>query len=325
MADRLPKVLCTSVIRSSHVGDSHGGIYLVDLETGTHEQKLDWNDGSIDWAGRGGDRGLRGIAFDGDDIYIAASDEIFVFDRAFKIVRSIRNRYLKHCHEIQIADGKLYLTATAYDSILVYDLAARRFVAGYCIRNPVPDDAMPATLKFGAFDPEESKGPVPGDTLHINSVSVANGIINLCGVRLSQLITIGPKGPGVYATLPAWTHNARPFRGGVLANVSAFDCIGWLDSGGVLLRRFPIPRFPDHELVHGDVPGDHARQAFGRGLCVIESRSTNGAESGGLVIGGSSPASVTAYRLDSGELLKTVTLTRDVRNTVHGLEIWPFD
>lgn len=31
----------------------------------------------------------RGIAFDGDEICIAASDEIFVFDRAFTIERSI--------------------------------------------------------------------------------------------------------------------------------------------------------------------------------------------------------------------------------------------
>ena len=54
---RLPAILCTTVVRSSHVGDSHGGVYLVDLETGKYEQKIDWNDGSIDWSGRGGGRG----------------------------------------------------------------------------------------------------------------------------------------------------------------------------------------------------------------------------------------------------------------------------
>jgi len=32
----------------------------------------------IDWVGRGADRGLRGIVFYDGNIYIAASDEIFI-------------------------------------------------------------------------------------------------------------------------------------------------------------------------------------------------------------------------------------------------------
>lgn len=327
---RLPKVLCTTVVRSSHVGDSHGGVYLVDLETGSHEIKVDWNDGSIDWSGRGGGRGLRGIAFDRDDIYIAASDEIFVYDRDFRILRSIRNRYLGLCHEIQIADGRLYLTATAYDSILVYDLALQRFVAGYCLRNAQPEKPTPESLRrvklaFGAFDPEDVKGPPPGDTTHINSVWVENGVIYVGGVYLSNLVAIDREGPKNFAPLPIWTHNARPYRDGVLANTTAQDCIGWFDRNGTLLRRFTIPRFPYQALQHADLPKDFARQAFGRGLCLYETGVSNGTPSETLLIGGSSPASVTAYRFDSGAILKTVTLTMDVRNAVHGLEIWPFD
>ena len=76
---RLPTVITTSVIRSAHQGESHGGIYLVDLESGTATQKTDWNNCDIDWEGRGGDRGLRGIAFHGQDIYVAASDEIIIY------------------------------------------------------------------------------------------------------------------------------------------------------------------------------------------------------------------------------------------------------
>ena len=134
MTPRLPMVLTTTVIRSVHEGSSHGGAYLVDLETGAIRQVLDWNDGSIDWSGRGGGRGLRGIAYHGEEIFIAASDEIFVFDREFRRLRSIRNPYLKLCHEIVIDAGRLYLTSTGFNSILVYDLAADRFTAGYCLR-----------------------------------------------------------------------------------------------------------------------------------------------------------------------------------------------
>jgi hypothetical protein len=323
----LPKVLCTSVIRSSRPGDSHGGVYLVDLETGVHECKVDWNDGSIDWAGRGGDRGLRGIAFHGDEIYIAASDEIFVYDRDFRVKRSIRNRYLGLCHEIKIVDDQLYVTATAYDSVLVYELAKHRFVAGYCIRNPrrerpTPESLRNAKLSFGAFDPETDKGPPPGDTTHINSVWAERGVIYVCGLKFPHMIAIARDGPGAYARVPPFTHNARPFRGGVLANATAEEIIGWFGRDGQRLRAFGIPRFPLQALEHADLPQDYARQAFGRGLCVREAPEAAGPDE--LLIGGSSPASVTAYRLDSGEILRTVTLTMDVRNAVHGLEIWPY-
>jgi hypothetical protein len=73
---RLPIVVLSSVIRSAHQGESHGGVYLVDMASGQVEQVLDWNRAEIDWEGRGGDRGLRGIAFHGDRLFLAASDEI---------------------------------------------------------------------------------------------------------------------------------------------------------------------------------------------------------------------------------------------------------
>ena len=58
----LPKVICTSVIRSSHRGEAHGGCYIVDIKTEKVTQVLDWHEKTINWEG-GGDRGLRGIAF----------------------------------------------------------------------------------------------------------------------------------------------------------------------------------------------------------------------------------------------------------------------
>ena len=75
---RLPKLIATSVVRGSQQGESHGGVFTVDFEAQDGAQHVDWNAADIDWEGRGADRGLRGIAFDGDDIYIAATDELFV-------------------------------------------------------------------------------------------------------------------------------------------------------------------------------------------------------------------------------------------------------
>ena len=80
---RLPTLLASSVIRGSRLGESHGGLYRVDLERGTAELKLDWNDTGIDISGRGGDRGLRGIAFHGERILVAANAELLVLDQDF--------------------------------------------------------------------------------------------------------------------------------------------------------------------------------------------------------------------------------------------------
>jgi len=126
-----PKIITTSVIRSTQQGESHGGVYLIDLNSEKVKQVIDWNKMDIDWAGRGMDRGLRGIAFHDKKIYIAASDKIFEYDQNFKLINSYINRYLKHCHEIFIINSKLYSTSTGYNSILEFDLVSEKFVYGY--------------------------------------------------------------------------------------------------------------------------------------------------------------------------------------------------
>ena len=78
-------LVATSVVRGTRQGESHGGVYLIDLEKQRAKQTIDWNTADIDWQGRGWDRGLRGIAFDGDRVFIAASDELFEYDKSFNL------------------------------------------------------------------------------------------------------------------------------------------------------------------------------------------------------------------------------------------------
>ena len=53
---RLPTVVFSSVVRSTRQTESHGGVYLLDLETERLEQMIDWDDPTIDFTTRGGDR-----------------------------------------------------------------------------------------------------------------------------------------------------------------------------------------------------------------------------------------------------------------------------
>jgi len=316
-----PTVIVSSVIRSADQGQSHGGVYLVDLAAGLADQVIDWNASSIDWEGRGGDRGLRGIAFYDQRLYLAASDEIFVYDRAFRQLGSFRNPYLKHCHEIFVTDGRLFATSTGFDTVLEYDLKTERFVRGYLLRF---GELWRARRRLGirprptfrTFDPETGDGPEPADTSHLNNAFVDGSSLYCSGVNMGTLWRISEDRLTRHARIPYGTHNARPFRDGVLLNHTATDRIAFVSRRGAVIRSYPIKRFPSEQLNHAELPQDRARQAFGRGLAVLSDEA---------FVAGSSPATVTLYRFDPPEVLVSVNITMDVRNAVHGLEIWPFE
>jgi len=325
--ERLPTVIASTVVRSAHQGESHGGVYRIDLETEAVEQVIDYDDTSISWEGRGGPRGLRGIAFYEDEVYLAASDEIFVYTKDFRLVRTIRNEYLRHCHETYIIDDTMYVTATGRDSVLEYDLRTRSFVKGYNIwfeglsrlfnmrgynLNVNHFSVMP---RFRIFDPNSGEGPpANSNTCHLNCVFYEGGVLFVSGTRCARLLAINDSKLTSYARINYGTHNARPFGEGVLLNDTRNNSVRYLPHRGEAIS-FPIKRYEEQTLLNSGLPQDHARQAFGRGLCILGE---------GLIAGGSSPSTISVYDLNTSRTVKTVNLTMDVRNTVHGLEVWPF-
>jgi hypothetical protein len=323
-SERLPRIVNTSVVRSAHKGESHGGVFLIDLTDRAVEQVLDWNDDSIDWEGRGGDRGLRGIAFHDGRIFLAASDEIFIYDQRFGREGSLRNRYLRHCHEIFVAGDRLFATSTGFDSVLECDLTTGSFVRGYCVRfsGLFRNRQLRPRLKLrphpslSTFDPNGEDGPSPADTSHINNVHVAGTSIYLSGMGLGNLWKIEDSRLSSYARIPYWTHNAHPFRDGVLLNWSSKDRVALFSRRGRVLRAVDVPQYSRDKLEHSDLPRDFAREGFARGLTTIDDR---------LVVGGSSPSTITLYDLDDAKAIESLNISMDVRNCVHGLEIWPFD
>ena len=98
-------------------------------------------------------------------------------------------------------------------------------------------------------------------------------------------------------------------------NHTGTDRVCLLGRDGSTRESFDVPHHDPAALTHV-VEQEKARQGFARGL-------TTGA--GDLVVGGSSPATVSLYRRGLPQPLRSVTLTMDVRNAIHGLELWPFD
>jgi hypothetical protein len=305
------KLVTTSVVRGSHQGESHGGVYLVDLDSRAVEQVLDWDKAGIDWQGRGWDRGLRGIAFDGGHVYIAASDELFAFTPDFRPAGSWRNPYLKHCHEVAVWERRLYLASTGFDSVLAFDLDAREFCWGMHV----------VTSKFRfqgrAFDPRKDEGPLMLNKLHLNNVHCTRGGMYLSGMKTGGMLLFNGREVNMAVELPPGTHNARPFRDGVLFNDTAANLLRYAGRGdGREDRAMAVPTYPADALLHADMDQSGlARQGFARGLAVL---------SGSVVAGGSSPSTVSVYDLAANQRLLSVNLTMDVRNAIHGLEVWPY-
>jgi hypothetical protein len=117
------------------------------------------------------------------------------------------------------------------------------------------------------------------------------------------------------ATLPDGTHNARPYRSGVLFNDTQKNVVRFVPQQGKQ-GVFNLPVYNPALLTHTELDDSRvARQAFGRGLCVI---------SHSLVAGGSSPSTVTLYDIDQMKTTLSLNLSLDIRNAIHGLETWPF-
>lgn len=247
---------------------------------------------------------------------------------------------MKHCHEIDRRDDQLYLTSTGFDSILKFDLSDERFTRGYhlyfeslpkiingcCskgvgllsllngfkIANKIIFRPKP---KIESFNPEEDDGPNRKDTLHINNVFVDGHKIFLTGIKIGHLLYIDKDEVKSHNPIPYTTHNARPFREGLIANLTSSNKILYLNLKNHTALTFDIIRYPEDKLLNSELPKDHARQAFGRGLVVTKD---------GFVIGGSSPATISVYDLEKKKPVKTVNITMDIRNAIHGLEIWPY-
>ncbi len=309
-ANKIPRLIATSVVRGSEKGQSHGGVYTIDFSIPQVTQHIDWNTSNIDFTGRGWDRGLRGIAYNQEDVFIAASDELFCYNPDFEVRASYTNRYLKHCHEICKKDNYLFLTSTGYDSLLVFDLVARQFTWGLYISR---DGQKWLGQKF---DPESTAGPPPSNNYHINMVHVNQHGIYFSGLNTRAVLKVdGQMNISEVSNLPAGAHNARPFRNGLLFNDTQSDAVRYVARDGAECA-FGVPRYKDSELDFMGVDDSRvARQAFGRGLCVI---------SESLVAAGSSPSTVSIYDLNSRERIAAVNISMDVRNAIHGLEVWPF-
>ena len=304
------KLVATSVIRGSCKGESHGGIYIVDLEKERVYQTVDWTKTDIDWQGRGGDRGLRGIAIHKDRIFVVASDELFEYTPNFELVASHRNQYLKHCHEICVHEHHLFITSTAFDTILTFNLRKNTFDNALMVKTDGKN------LFMGRYNPNSDEGPLPMNKLHINNIFCEEGGMYIAGLRTKGLLLYNGNRLGISTTLPTGTHNARPFREGIIFNDTQSNKLRYATPDKKNDCALSVPLYASTELLNTEMDDAQiARQGFGRGLCAINDT---------LIAAGSSPATVAIYDLEQKKMQKAINFSKDIRNTIHTVAVWPY-
>jgi len=297
------KVIATSVIRTSRPKKSHGCLYLIDMAKKDFCEVLSWTE-KIEYSGRGYERGLRGIACYDGSVYVASDKQIQIFDTRFKEVGTIASEYFKDIHEIFIRDGKLYITSTAFDAILIYNLQDERFERGLLKRKD---------QRIREFDPEKTRQIEKKSTNHLNSVYVdKEENIYMAGTMMDKMVVVNGDEERVYAFLPLGSHNARPFKDGLIMNDTASQNIAYHDLKGKQVKVWKVKEFKKKEIKF--YRSDKiAKPGWARGLCFYEN----------YIIGGSSPSNISVFDFD-GACINNITLTNDVRNCIHGLAIFPY-
>jgi len=294
------KLITTSVIRGSKKGESHGGAYVIDVERQDVRQVMDFESTDNDGQSRDWDRGLRGIAIDGETVYFVAGDTLLAFTPDFKPIGSWRNPYLKHADEMSIFERSLYIVSTGYDSILAFELDEKKFFWALHV------DLDRFNFKGSIYDPTGDEGPLLLSKLHLNNVHANDDGMYISGAKSGGLLHFNGEAVNMSITLPEGTHNAQPFRDGVLFNDSEADAVRYASRSGEEDRALKAPEYDPVDIEH---------KGIARGLCPINDR---------IVAAGSSPSTISLHDLLESKTLLSVNLSMDIRNEIHGIAVWPF-
>ena len=299
------KLLASAVVRGDRQDADLAGLYLVDLDHQTVDRVAGLEDAAKDWVKRGRELGFRGIAIDGERIYCMASDELFAFGPDFTLLGSWRNPYLKFCRGVAVFGRKLFIASSGFDSIVGFDLDAQHFDWALQI--------LTQGFETGAhpFDPNSDDGPIMLGKLDIRDVYCDTSGMYVTAER--GMIRFSGKHINTAVELPPGSHNARPYRDGVLFNDSLAGELRYAGRGeGEEDRAMPVPHY--YDVLHRDHCKDAlANAGFARGLCQLSATT---------VAGGSSPAAISVHDLAGNQTLLSVRLSPDARSSIHSIAIY---
>jgi len=315
----MTKVIVSSVIRASQKGDEHGHIFLADLDSEDFECVFSLADQDINWAGRGGERGIRGVQVYDDYIFAATNDELILFDKYFNIESTYTCPWLGGMHEIAIdlKEGILYLTSTTYNAIVSFVIREEKFLNAFHFSKNLDSVSAhnPNTKPGWIIKLKIKKGWAVS---HLNNVQVdTTGKVRVSGYYSDRFVSISNPQDEI-VKIPLGTHNPQIiYEKGqpvVIYNDSERDRLVVGKPSGEVIRDAKAPVLPTGHFV--DIPRNEkiARHPWCRGLAVNNE----------LIVAGSTPAMINVYKRDTLRFVKSITMRQDIRHAIHGLTFWPY-
>ncbi|HEV2590289.1 MAG TPA: hypothetical protein VGU02_00220 [Gaiellaceae bacterium] len=312
------RVVASTVVRESVFGrQATGWIYDVDFDSGRVESRIASPSPvapSSEANPRGGVRGGRGVAFTPSGVVVAAYDTLVAYDDDWQPAEQMKSPLFAGLHEIDWDGSALWAAATAIDAVLRIEPDGTVTVAW----DPHAESGRALGLPPRAGTLSDETTPARLNHCHVNGVTRRNGalVVHLgllqrrrtikdraahrlaratgesCVVRLN-----GSPTPQVLARLAGGTvptHNGQFVDDETVAvNDSSCNTLRLYDAtSGVEQRSFPMPG----QWLRGLEP-------LGDGRALL----------------GTAPAAIHLVDLGSGRIERTVTLSDDPNEAVHGL------
>lgn len=299
------KIICTTVVRAAEHGSSHGGLYVIDVEEESVIHHAPYDEHFVNDNERGGERGLRGICVLDDRIIVASATSLIELDKeTFEVVRKLEDREIfRSIHEICFFANSIWVTCTALDCVAQIDLDFN-LVGFYQILGESKPDHKALTGKT-IVDPSKA---TDNDDYHINSISSTSGRLTFGGLITDlydfdsmQVISPMPTIEG----MRSFQHNFYEYEDLSVVNLTGFNKLCLIRPGDTSF--VDIPRSKKVEY-HAD---EIAEDNWNRGLARLGNR---------LLIG-SSPARILEFDIDSNQFVQEISLEKDMRHCIHGLEI----
>lgn len=310
-----PRFLVSTICRGSRLGDACGYLYVVDPERGVRSAcpapPPPWLDREPN--PRGGIRGGRGLAADGDTVYVANGAGVLRFDRSWRRLAEIGHRWCGNVHDVAVRDGRLWVCSTANDALAAFDTAGR--LADLIDLRPAGGLAGDRRRFRAGIDYRDPAGYLPADSdrLHANGIGFDADGAPLVTLGLVQADAPGRPRRGMIARADGRgapftvagdaavpIHNAAPRADGAVLT---------LDTGAGALRILP----PDGAAAAFLPLAPPAPHGFLRGLCP--------AGGGRLLVGDRNR--VLVVDLCAGRVARSLTLSASVREAVYAIAPLP--
>jgi len=271
------RFLVSTICRGSRPGEPSGYLYVVALQRGVQDScpvppppHLHREPNP-----RGGIRGGRGLAADGDTVYVANGAEVLRFDRSWHRLAGISHPWCGNVHDIAVHDDRLWVCSTANDALAAFDPAGRltdlvdlrpaaglagdgsRFAAALDYRDPAGYPLAASNLLHAngvAFDPD-------GTPLVSLGRSEAEG-----GGRRGLIACADARGAplAVADDAPVPIHNVVPMAGGTLLTLdTGAGELRILRADGAIAGSLALARPAPHGFLRGLCPTGDGRLLVG--------------------------------------------------------------